>query len=187
MMMEAVSISETTVNFCQTKCRNIPEDSHLHCLSTSLNITLSILRFEDLTANMLIVPFSVVKSCGLVVVTEVSEERIAPVYPEYGDTSHDEPQTSCGVATKRSFWITQLVTESCKGAPTRAILIAQHRVYAVIIDGVGAVLKVNAMIEETLSEFEIFCANILASVFIVPSSVNIVQYLFSCGSVMVGT
>jgi hypothetical protein len=30
LMMEAVSTSETSVNFHQTKCRNIPEDSHLH-------------------------------------------------------------------------------------------------------------------------------------------------------------
>jgi hypothetical protein len=44
------------------------------------------------------------------------------------------------------------------------------------------------MTEETLSEFDIYCANRLASIFIVQSSVNIVQYLFSCGSVaLVGT
>jgi hypothetical protein len=74
-------------------------------------------------------------------------------------------------------------TPTCKGAPTRAILIAQYRVCAVAIDGVGAILKVYAMIEETLSEYEIYCVNRLASIFIVvPSSVNIVQYLFSCGS-----
>jgi hypothetical protein len=30
MMMEAVSTSETSVNFYQTTRRNIPEDSHLH-------------------------------------------------------------------------------------------------------------------------------------------------------------
>jgi hypothetical protein len=30
MMMDAVSISETSVNFYQTTQRNIPEDSHLH-------------------------------------------------------------------------------------------------------------------------------------------------------------
>jgi hypothetical protein len=29
LMMEAVSISETSVNFYQTTRRNIPEDSHL--------------------------------------------------------------------------------------------------------------------------------------------------------------
>jgi transposase-like protein len=29
-MMEAVSISETSVNFYQTTRRNIPEDSHFH-------------------------------------------------------------------------------------------------------------------------------------------------------------
>jgi hypothetical protein len=29
-MMEAGSTSETSVNFYQTKRRNIPEDSHLH-------------------------------------------------------------------------------------------------------------------------------------------------------------
>jgi hypothetical protein len=30
LMMEAVSTSETSVNFYQTAWRNIPEDSHLH-------------------------------------------------------------------------------------------------------------------------------------------------------------
>jgi hypothetical protein len=30
LMMEAVSTSETSVNFYQTTQRNIPEDSHLH-------------------------------------------------------------------------------------------------------------------------------------------------------------
>jgi hypothetical protein len=30
LMMEAASISETTVNFFQTTRRNNPEDSHLH-------------------------------------------------------------------------------------------------------------------------------------------------------------
>jgi hypothetical protein len=29
LMMEAVSISETLVNFCETTRRNIPEDNHL--------------------------------------------------------------------------------------------------------------------------------------------------------------
>jgi hypothetical protein len=58
-------------------------------------------------------------------------------------------------------------------APTRAILIAQYRVCAVItIDGVGVVLKVCAMIEETSSQFEIYCA---ASICIAQSGVNIVQ------------
>jgi hypothetical protein len=37
------------------------------------------------------------------------------------------------------------------GAPTREILIAQYRLCVVIIDGVEAVLKACAMIEETLS------------------------------------
>jgi hypothetical protein len=30
LMMEAVSTSETSVNFYQTTRRNIPEDSHIH-------------------------------------------------------------------------------------------------------------------------------------------------------------
>jgi hypothetical protein len=30
LMMEAVSMSETSVNFYQTTQRNIPEDSHFH-------------------------------------------------------------------------------------------------------------------------------------------------------------
>jgi hypothetical protein len=30
LMMEAASTSEISVNFCQTTCCNIPEDSHLH-------------------------------------------------------------------------------------------------------------------------------------------------------------
>jgi hypothetical protein len=30
LIMEAVSSSETSVNFCHTARRNIPEDSHLH-------------------------------------------------------------------------------------------------------------------------------------------------------------
>jgi hypothetical protein len=30
LMMEAGSISETSVNFCDTTRRNIPEDRHLH-------------------------------------------------------------------------------------------------------------------------------------------------------------
>jgi hypothetical protein len=34
-----------------------------------------------------------------------------------------------------------------------------YQVCAVIIDGVGAVLKVCTMIEETLNEFEIYCTN----------------------------
>jgi hypothetical protein len=63
---------------------------------------------------------------------------------------------------------------TCKGAPTRTILNAQYRVCGVIIDGVGAVLKVCAIIEETVSEFEIYCANRLASIFTEPSSVNTV-------------
>jgi hypothetical protein len=33
LMMEAVSISETSVNFYETTRRNIPEDSHLHTCS----------------------------------------------------------------------------------------------------------------------------------------------------------
>jgi hypothetical protein len=42
--------------------------------------------------------------------------------------------------------------------------------------------------EEVLGEFEIHYVKILASVFIVPSSVNIVQYFFSCAYViMAGT
>jgi hypothetical protein len=32
LMMEAASTSETSVNFHQTKQRNNPEDSHLHCV-----------------------------------------------------------------------------------------------------------------------------------------------------------
>jgi hypothetical protein len=51
-----------------------------------------------------------------------------------------------------------------KETPTRATLIAQYWVRAVIIDGIGAVLKVCAMIEETLIEFEIYCANRRASI-----------------------
>jgi hypothetical protein len=44
------------------------------------------------------------------------------------------------------------------------------------------------MIEETLRRFEIYCANRLTPIFIALSSVNIVQYLFGCSSViMVGT
>jgi hypothetical protein len=31
LMMEAVGTPETSVNFCETTRRNIPEDSHLHC------------------------------------------------------------------------------------------------------------------------------------------------------------
>jgi hypothetical protein len=45
-----------------------------------------------------------------------------------------------------------------KGPPTRAILIAQYPVSAVIINGIGVVLKVCAMVEETLSEFDIYIA-----------------------------
>jgi hypothetical protein len=46
-----------------------------------------------------------------------------------------------------------------------------------------------ALTEETLNETEIhFSNNRLASIFIALSSVNIVQYVFSCGSVaMAGT
>jgi len=40
------------------------------------------------------------------------------------------------------------------------------------------------MIEETLSEFDIYCENGLASVFTRHSSVNMVQNLFSCGSLV---
>jgi hypothetical protein len=73
-------------------------------------------------------------------------------------------------------------------APTRAILIAQYQVCPVIIDGgVEAVLKVCAVIEETPSDFEIYCANRRVIV-IALSVVNIVQYVFSCSSVvMAGT
>jgi hypothetical protein len=42
----------------------------------------------------------------------------------------------------------------------------QYRVFAVVINGVGMVFKVCTAIEETLNEFEIYCGNILASVFI---------------------
>jgi hypothetical protein len=37
LMMEAASTSETSVNFYQTARRNIPEDSHLHDLLSSLS------------------------------------------------------------------------------------------------------------------------------------------------------
>jgi hypothetical protein len=37
-MMEAVSISETSVNFYETTQCNIPEDSHLHVLTKFSNI-----------------------------------------------------------------------------------------------------------------------------------------------------
>jgi hypothetical protein len=33
LMMEAVSISEASVSFCQTTRRNIPEDSRLHAIN----------------------------------------------------------------------------------------------------------------------------------------------------------
>jgi hypothetical protein len=39
LMMEAVSSSETSVNFYQTTRRNIPEDSHLHSESEQSNST----------------------------------------------------------------------------------------------------------------------------------------------------
>jgi hypothetical protein len=45
------------------------------------------------------------------VVTDVSEETISFVYLEYGDISHDKPQIS-SAATKRSFCITPLISES---------------------------------------------------------------------------
>jgi hypothetical protein len=61
-----------------------------------------------------------------------------------------------------------------KGAPTHAILIAQYQVFTVIIDIVGAVLKVCTVIKEILSFFEIYYADRLVSIFIAPSSVNIV-------------
>jgi hypothetical protein len=35
LMMEAVDISETSVNFYYTTRRNIPEDSHIHILYVS--------------------------------------------------------------------------------------------------------------------------------------------------------
>jgi hypothetical protein len=60
-----------------------------------------------------------------------------------------------------------------KRAPTRAILIAQYRVCAFVIDGVEAVLKVCTMTEETISEFEIYCANRLASILIALFRANI--------------
>jgi hypothetical protein len=41
MMMEAASISETSVNFYQTTQRNIPEDSHLHGNETSGEISVA--------------------------------------------------------------------------------------------------------------------------------------------------
>jgi hypothetical protein len=42
LMMEAVNTSETSVSVCQTKRRNIPEDSHLHTRSHE-NLTLLVL------------------------------------------------------------------------------------------------------------------------------------------------
>jgi hypothetical protein len=67
-------------------------------------------------------------------------------------------------------------------------LIAQYWVRTVIIDGIGVVFKFCTVIEETLSGFEMYCVNRFVPNFIVLSSVNIVQYLFICGSVvMVGT
>jgi hypothetical protein len=47
LMMEAVNISETSVNFYQTVRRNNPEDGHLH--------TLKDLTEHDLRAQMLVV------------------------------------------------------------------------------------------------------------------------------------
>jgi hypothetical protein len=64
----------------------------------------------------------------------------------------------------------------------------QYWVCTVITNGVGAVLKVCTVIEETLSEFKIYCANRLVSIFIALFSMNVVQYLFiSSFVVMAGT
>jgi hypothetical protein len=40
-----------------------------------------------------------------------------------------------------------------KEVPTYAILISQYQVYAVIIDGLGVVLKICTVTEETTSSF----------------------------------
>jgi hypothetical protein len=57
-MMKAVSPSETSVNFYQTRRRNIPEDGHL--------VRQSCVRYEVLTAmKMQIVVLRAVMSCGL--------------------------------------------------------------------------------------------------------------------------
>jgi hypothetical protein len=46
LMMEAVSTSETLVNFYQTTRRNIPEDSHLHTRRDNLkSYLISLLHF----------------------------------------------------------------------------------------------------------------------------------------------
>jgi hypothetical protein len=40
-MMQEASTSETSVNFCQTTRRNIPEDSHLRIFKVSVMILVS--------------------------------------------------------------------------------------------------------------------------------------------------
>jgi hypothetical protein len=60
----------------------------------------------------------------------------------------------------------------------------QYRICAVIVIGAGAVLKICTQTEETLSEFEIYCADALASVFSALCSVNIVQHLCVCNTVI---
>jgi hypothetical protein len=42
LMMETVSSSETLVNFYQTTWCNIPEDSHLHCISKKIGTQTSL-------------------------------------------------------------------------------------------------------------------------------------------------
>jgi hypothetical protein len=52
----------------------------------------------------------------------------------------------------------------------------QYPAGTTIIDSVGAILKVCTVIEETLLEFEIYYANILASIFIALCGVNIIYH-----------
>jgi hypothetical protein len=86
-----------------------------------------------------------------------------------------------------SGWKSQITGNNPEGhstskrAPTRAISDLSSYNWRL-----GTVLQTCAMIEGTLSELKIYCASRLASIFIA-SSVNIAQYLFSSGAVIMAS
>lgn len=62
-------------------------------------------------------------------------------------------------------------------------IFARHRIYSVIFNGVGAVLKVCKVVQETVGLKYIVQTGVS---FIMLSSVNIVQFIFCCSSVIAG-
>jgi hypothetical protein len=52
-LMDIVRISETSVNFCQTTVRNVPEHNHLQCYSCFFSTVFVLFNFINLNENKL--------------------------------------------------------------------------------------------------------------------------------------